>query len=100
MSTNKHKPLVFDEEFIKDGTDTRKSYGCFCDGIMVFTIIREKTYWWVCEHYFPLRIYRKLEEHPVNAEIRKYIRVEYSKKEDVIDACNKLFEIYNNIFNQ
>jgi hypothetical protein len=102
----KLKKLTFDKEFTKDNETKRLVYGCYCDNVRIFTIQwqtdfhgkDEGGYWWISEGFFPSSVWQMLTDHPVNKEIRKYLRVEMKTKEDVINACNELFKIYTGLF--
>lgn len=102
----KLKKLTFDKEFTKDNETKRLTYGCYCDNVRIFTIQWQTDfygkddggYWWVSEGFFPSKVWQMLTDHPINDEIRKYLRVELKTKEDVINACNELFKIYTGLF--
>ena len=80
---------------------------CFCDDIPLFHINWESGsygkningYWWIEELYFKSDIYNRYANlHPINDQIRLYLRVPMKTKKEVMDACEHLFKIYTGLF--
>jgi hypothetical protein len=95
--------ISYDEGFIEHEEDKDKKEGfccCYFDKIAMFNIMWDKNgYYWITERFFPSCIFDKYgNKHPINNEIRKYLRVELKTKKEVMDACEKLFNIYLSLF--
>lgn len=105
--TDKLKKLSYDKEFINTESKDEKVYSCFCGDIRLFFIHWETDtygknkngYWWIEEHYFKSTIFNKFgKQHPINDQIKLYLRVPMKTKKEVMDACEHLFKIYTGLF--